>query len=143
MTEDEEFEALEQRLNMKEQEYEQINHPNGVTTWKTKPKVKPEALRLADEIEWIAAGKAGKETAAELRRLYWEELRVREHRDQMCAEVTRLHALNQELLEALTSVTLVCENVHHGKKDRHGFAEPCPVTERIRAVLVKAQGERK
>ena len=38
MTEDEEFEALEQRLNMKEQEYEQINHPNGVTTWKTKPK---------------------------------------------------------------------------------------------------------
>ena len=32
MTEDEEFEALEQRLNMKEQEYEQINHPNGVTT---------------------------------------------------------------------------------------------------------------
>lgn len=61
MTEDEEFEALEQRLNMKE----------------TK---QPEALRLADEIEWIAAGKAGKETAAELR---------------------RLHALNQELLEAL------------------------------------------
>ena len=104
---------------MKEQEYEQINHPNGVTTWKTKPKEQPEALRLADEIEWIAAGKAGKETAAELR---------------------RLHALNQELLEAFTSVMLVCENVHHSKKDRHGFAEPCPVTERIRAAIAKAQG---
>ena len=64
MTEDEEFEALEQRLNIKE----------------TK---QPEALRLADEIEWIAAGKAGKETAAELR---------------------RLHALNQELLEALKEI---------------------------------------
>ena len=64
MTEDEEFQALEQRLNMK----------------KTK---QPEALRLADEIEWIAAGKAGKETAAELR---------------------RLHALNQELLEALKEI---------------------------------------
>ena len=100
MTEDEEFEALEQRLNMKE----------------TK---QPKPLRLADEIEWIAAGKAGKETAAEIRRLY---------------------ALNQELLEGLTSVTLVCENVHHSKKDRHGFAEPCPVTERIRAAIAKAQG---
>ena len=104
---------------MKEQEYEQINHPNGVTTWKTKPKEQPEALRLADEIEWIAAGKAGKETAAELR---------------------RLHALNQELMEALQSVTLVCENVHHSIKDRHLLAEPCPVTERIRAAIAKAQG---
>ena len=27
---------------MKKQEYEQINHPNGVTTWKTKPKEQPE-----------------------------------------------------------------------------------------------------
>ena len=49
-----------------------------------------EALRLADEIEWIAAGKAGKETAAELRRQF--------------EEIKRLHALNQELLEALKEI---------------------------------------
>ena len=71
MTEDEEFEALEQRLNMKEQEYEQINHPNGVTTWKTKPKVKPEALRLADYLaDRNRLDITCDEAAAELRRLH-------------------------------------------------------------------------
>ena len=78
----------------------------------------PEALWLADELE-AQAGTYDCAAAAELR---------------------RLHALNQELLEALQSVTLVCENVHHSKKDRHGLAEPCPVTERIRAAIAKAQG---
>ena len=92
MTEDEEFEALEQRLNMKEQEYEQINHPNGVTTWKTKPKVKPEALRLADELcapipDYQAPTSLEEAAAAELR---------------------RLHALNQELLEALEAINKKC-----------------------------------
>ena len=53
----------------------------------------PEALRIANELEsdydliWASRSSI----AAELRRLYWDELRVREHRDQMCAEVTRLH----------------------------------------------------
>ena len=63
MTEDEEFEALEQRLNMKE----------------TK---QPEALWLADELE-AQAGTYDCAAAAELR---------------------RLHALNQELLEALKEI---------------------------------------
>ena len=105
MTEDEEFEALEQRLNMKE----------------TK---QPEALRLAD---WLDGDDIGVQDG--LRKM-----------SDCAAELRRLHALNQELLEALTSVTLVCDNVHHGKKDRHGFAERCPVIERIRAAIAKAQG---
>ena len=117
MTEDEEFAALKQRLNMKEQEYEQINHPNGVTTWKTKPKKQPDALRLADEIEWIAAGKAGKETAAELR---------------------RLHALNQELLKALKkmeSALKCCFGPHKAEEgDRHRALATA------RAAIAKAQG---
>ena len=75
MTEDEEFEALEQRLNMKEQEYEQINHPNGVTTWKTKPKEQPEALRLADYLaDRNRLDITCDEAAAELRRLHQHEV---------------------------------------------------------------------
>ena len=96
---DEEFEALEQRLNMKE----------------TK---QPKPLRLADEIEWIAAGKAGKETAAELR---------------------RLHALNQELLEALELALFA-----HGKmllSDPPQEAwKTYEVESKARAAIAKAQG---
>ena len=107
----------------------------------------PEALRLADAVERYNAGVHSQaifedysKAAAELRRLF--ELAHDQHSEiyGLRLKVRRLHALNQELLEALTSVTLVCENVHHSKKDRHGFAEPCPVTERIRAAIAKAQG---
>lgn len=129
MTEDEEFEALEQRLNMKEQEYEQINHPNGVTTWKTKPKEQPKALRLADEIEWIAAGKAGKETAAELRRLYEETERKSDAIQRLWKERDRLHALNQELLEALISIA------------KNSCCDRCQEAALVaKAALAKAQG---
>ena len=65
MTEDEEFEALEQRLNMKE----------------TK---QPEALRLADELEYD-----------------WNLSYASAAMWQAATELRRLHALNQELLEAL------------------------------------------
>lgn len=70
----------------------------------------PEALRLADEIEWIAAGKAGKETAAELR---------------------RLHALNQKLLEALNE-TLKAHEV--------GVFMSGSGLNKARAAIAKAQG---
>ena len=71
MTEDEEFEALEQRLNMKE----------------TK---QPKALRLADVLEQMPGYDWNKnycESAHELR---------------------RLHALNQELLDALAWIDRRC-----------------------------------
>ena len=117
MTEDEEFQALEQRLNMKEQEYEQINHPNGVTTWKTKPKEQPEALRLADELE-AQAGTYDCAAADKLR---------------------RLHALNQELLEALELALFA-----HGKmllSDPPQEAwKTYGVESKARAAIAKAQG---
>ena len=69
MTEDEEFEALEQRLNMKE----------------TK---QPEALRRL----------------ADLESMHERGTIRRGHIDEMMSELRRLHALNQELLEALISI---------------------------------------
>ena len=101
MTEDEEFEALEQRLNMKE----------------TK---QPKPLRLADEIEWIAAGKVGKETAAEIR---------------------RLHALNQELLirlkEARELVNDWGESASYYEQVRYGLSADLSMLD---ATIAKAQG---
>ena len=119
MTEDEEFEALEQRLNMKEQEYEQINHPNGVTTWKTKPKDQPEALRLADYLA--------------------DRNRLDITCDEAAAELRRLHALNQELLEALELALFA-----HGKmllSDPPQEAwKTYEVESKARAAIAKAQG---
>ena len=119
MTEDEEFEALEQRLNMKEQEYEQINHPNGVTTWKTKPKEQPKALRLADYLA--------------------DRNRLDITCDEAAAELRRLHALNQELLEALELALFA-----HGKmllSDPPQEAwKTYEVESKARAAIAKAQG---
>lgn len=102
-----------------DKEYEQINHPNGVTTWKTKPKEQPEALRLARELECYVGRPVCTEAAAELR---------------------RLHALNQELLEALELALFA-----HGKmllSDPPQEAwKTYEVESKARAVLVKAQGE--
>lgn len=35
------------------------------------------------------------------------------------------------LEEALSLITINCEDVHHSKKHRHGWSEPCPVVELI------------
>ena len=79
----------------------------------------PEALRLADS---LAAGfsDCGPEAAAELR---------------------RLHAVNQELLEALRLTSIDCEYLHHANKDRHLLFEECPVVARINAAIAKAEGQ--
>lgn len=50
-----------------------------------------EPLRLAQHIEDGYYGHCP-QAAAELRRLYWDELRVREHRGTLADEITRLHA---------------------------------------------------
>lgn len=119
MTEDEEFAALEQRLNMKEQEYEQINHPNGVTTWKTKPKEQPEALRLADALD------------------FGDSISVKANADNAAAELRRLHALNQELLEALNTCVCAMQDYQAGI----GITEMFDAGERLgRAAIAKAQG---
>ena len=116
----------------------------------------PKTLRLAYDLEKydicssIEAMPDFDEVAAELRRLHDENLRLRgivpealeKLNDELCDENDRLRALNQELLKALRYVTLDCENVHHEKKDRHSFAEPCPVIAKISAVIAKTEGEK-
>ena len=37
----------------------------------------------------------------------------------------------KRLEEALSFVTVDCGNLHHGKKHRHKYGEPCPVVELI------------
>jgi hypothetical protein len=77
------------------------------------------ALRLADS---LAAGfsDCGPEAAAELRRLV---------------------AVNQELLEALRLTSIDCQYLHHAHKDRHLLFEECPVVARINAAIAKAEGQ--
>ena len=90
MTEDEEFEALEQRLNMKE----------------TK---QPKALRLADYLA--------------------DRNRLDITCDEAATELRRLHALNQELLEALTSIA------------KNSCCDRCQEAALVaKAALAKAQG---
>jgi hypothetical protein len=37
----------------------------------------------------------------------------------------------KRLEAALSLITINCEDVHHSKKHRHGWSEPCPVVELI------------
>lgn len=102
-----------------DKEYEQINHPNGVTTWKTKPKEQPKALRLADYLA--------------------DRNRLDITCDEAAAELRRLHALNQELLEALELALFA-----HGKmllSDPPQEAwKTYEVESKARAAIAKAQG---
>lgn len=79
----------------------------------------PTALRLADSLA-AGFGDCGPEAAAELR---------------------RLHAVNQELLEALRLTSIDCQYLHHAHKDRHLLFEECPVVARINAAIAKAEGQ--
>ena len=80
----------------------------------------PEALRLADAMDAVNKNNAdsllvqmaARSAAAELRRLYWDELRVREHRDEMCAEVTRLHAEVERLRKLVPDVEFAREAIY-------------------------------
>ena len=74
----------------------------------------PEAMRLADELEKYVDANTAVLAAAELRRLY---------------------ALNQELLEALKALVQDSQHAEHDCGDRD-----CPVL-KARALIAKAQGE--
>jgi hypothetical protein len=90
----------------------------------------PEALLLADK-----ADKAGAHPiAAELRRLYWDEHRVRKHRDMLAAEVTKLHAEVAELLAALRTAADHLE----GMPDPEDVAA---CVAKARAAIAKAEGK--
>ena len=43
----------------------------------------------------------------------------------------------RKLLSALPTVH--CADFHHGKKDQHGWHEPCPVVERWRKEIKRAE----
>jgi hypothetical protein len=57
------------------------------------------------------------------------------------AELRRLHAVNQELLEALRLTSIDCQYLHHAHKDRHLLFEECPVVARINAAIAKAEAQ--
>ena len=62
--------------------------------------------------------------------------------EKAAVELRRLHEVNAELVEALRLIhPFECDKLHHEKKHRHSYAEPCPVKEWIDGVLRKAQGE--
>jgi hypothetical protein len=50
---------------------------------------------------------------------------------EMCA---KLLAVAREYAQVLPSIE--CRQLHHGKKDRHEYDQPCPVLERMHALLL-------
>ena len=81
----------------------------------------PEALRLADFLD--------------------DQYDPSHNLEEAAAELRRLHAVNQELLEALRLTSIECQYLHHTHKDRHLLFEECPVVARINAAIAKAEGQ--
>ena len=61
----------------------------------------PEALRLADELEYAIEYDYQEQAAAELRRLHQSEIEGWRYAAELEQERKRLHEINQELVEAL------------------------------------------
>jgi hypothetical protein len=50
--------------------------------------------------------------------------------------MTLIEAMKQALeAMGLMGADLICEAAHHGKKDRHGIGEPCPIQQRWRKAF--------
>ncbi len=81
----------------------------------------PEALRLADFLD--------------------DQYDPSHNLEEAAAELRRLHAVNQELLESLRLTSIDCQYLHHAHKDRHLLFEECPVVARINAAIAKAEGQ--
>jgi hypothetical protein len=82
---------------------------------------KPEALRLADFLD--------------------DQYDPSHNLEEAAAELRRLSAVNQELLEALRLTSIDCQYLHHAHKDRHLLFEECPVVARINAAIAKAEAQ--
>lgn len=65
----------------------------------------------------------------------------RHRADVLRQRIERLHAVNQELLEALRLTSIDCQHLHHAAGDRHSLLEVCPVVVRINAAIARAEGE--
>lgn len=97
----------------------------------------PEAMRLADEL--CAAPERSRtsfEAAAELRRLHQSEREGWRHADELEQERKRLHALNQELVEALKNIV-----VQYGVVHDIGDMEMQPAIDFAYRAIAKATGE--
>ena len=81
----------------------------------------PEALRLADFLD--------------------DQYDPSHNLEEAAAELRRLSAVNQELLEALRLTSIDCQYLHHAHKDRHLLFEECPVVARINAAIAKAEAQ--
>lgn len=53
------------------------------------------------------------------------------------AEIKQLKASLKEASKLLGGLASACNCAHHGKHDRHGLAEQCPVEKRIDTLLEK------
>jgi len=53
-------------------------------------------------------------------------------------EIERLQAIVDKMLSSLGSCMKSCEYMHHEKKDRHEYGEPCPVESRVRLAVAAA-----
>jgi hypothetical protein len=54
-----------------------------------------------------------------------------------CLRLLEAQDIIRQLLNAVP--TGHCADFHHGKKDQHGWHEPCPVEKRWRATIKRAQ----
>jgi hypothetical protein len=112
----------------------------------------PTALLLADEMlslkAWNSAGGPKvlmEKAAAELRRLYWDELRVREHRDMLATGTTKLHAeikqLQEQRDELLAALKTMLDRAHPAHVSDDFFREKLIAAREVaRAAIAKAEG---
>lgn len=54
-----------------------------------------------------------------------------------CSRLLEARDIIQQLLNAIP--TGHCADFHHGKKDQHGWHEPCPVEKRWRATIKRSE----
>ncbi len=54
-----------------------------------------------------------------------------------CSRLLEARDIIRQLLNAVP--TGHCADFHHGKKDQHGWHEPCPVVKRWRATTKRAE----
>ena len=58
------------------------------------------------------------------------------------AELRRLHASNEALIDALEHVEIECSALYHSTNDTHKLSEPCPVVARINAAIKQAEEQK-
>ena len=101
----------------------------------------PEALRLAEQLA-LDADDIEEQTGAGAYEIGGAADCAVPRMREAAIELLRLHEVNAELVEALRLVQPIqCDNLHHEKKHRHSYAEPCPVKEWIDGAIAKAQGD--